>query len=323
MTSVSQSIQAMAPSMIGDPLMPACHDTSTKRSSTPFLAKRQQAAPWWAPSTLTQNLPKGAIAAHVSLIFCGKNPTSGGSSETDVNDPMVKPAGMSPAIPVIIVTPVGKCPSTLRKWLGSKSTGSSDIEHDLTVASWGSMSDPKRELRTTMRRRRAAIDDRPSRSQRLTQRVLERVPRLTDGRSRLVVLAFVGVGSEPDTVELIEGLAARGHTVLLPRIENGEIIPVRWAPAGPMATGAFGIPAPEGPPIAASTVDVVVVPGLAFTPDGRRLGQGGGFYDRFLPLVRDDCITIGIGFAEQIVDDLPTEPHDRILDVIVTDAVPE
>ena len=185
------------------------------------------------------------------------------------------------------------------------------------------MSDPKRELRTLMRRRRAAVPDRPSRSRLLTQRVLERVQLETAGRSRLVVLAFVGVGSEPDTIDLIEGLASRGHTVVLPRIENGEIIPARWTAAAPMAAGAFGIPAPDGPPIAPSTVDVVVVPGLAFTLDGRRLGQGGGFYDRFLPLVRDDCLTVGIGFAEQILDDVPTEAHDRILDIVVTDAVPE
>ena len=57
-------------------------------------------------------------------------------------------------------------------------------------------------------------------------------------------------------------------------------------------------------------LDVVVVPGLAFTPDGRRLGQGGGHYDRFLPRLRPDCVTIGACFAEQVVADLPTEPHD-------------
>jgi 5-formyltetrahydrofolate cyclo-ligase len=67
-------------------------------------------------------------------------------------------------------------------------------------------------------------------------------------------------------------------------------------------------------------LDVVVVPGLAFTADGRRLGQGGGHYDRFLTRVRPDCVTVGAAFAEQLVADLPTDPHDIRLDFVVTDA---
>ena len=69
-----------------------------------------------------------------------------------------------------------------------------------------------------------------------------------------------------------------------------------------------------------ASLDVVVVPGLAFTADGRRLGQGGGHYDRFLPRLRPECRTVGAAFAEQVVDDLPTEPHDVRLDLVVTDA---
>ena len=66
-------------------------------------------------------------------------------------------------------------------------------------------------------------------------------------------------------------------------------------------------------PIDPAAIDIVIVPGLAFTRDGRRLGQGGGFYDRFLAQLPADCTTIGVGFAEQLLDDLPVEPHDRIL----------
>ena len=65
--------------------------------------------------------------------------------------------------------------------------------------------------------------------------------------------------------------------------------------------------------------DVVVVPGLAFTVDGHRLGQGGGWYDRFLAARRSDCVTIGVCFRPQLLDRLPTEDHDVILDAIVTD----
>ncbi len=55
-------------------------------------------------------------------------------------------------------------------------------------------------------------------------------------------------------------------------------------------------------------VEFVIVPGLAFTPDGYRLGYGGGFYDRFLSLVQ--APNAGVCFAEQIVPELPVEAHD-------------
>ena len=66
-------------------------------------------------------------------------------------------------------------------------------------------------------------------------------------------------------------------------------------------------------------VDVVVVPGVAFTAAGDRLGQGGGWYDRFLARIGDDTVTIGVGFFQQIVEALPVEAHDRCLDAVLTD----
>lgn len=139
-------------------------------------------------------------------------------------------------------------------------------------------------------------------------------------RPPLTVLAFFGVGREPDTSGLIELLDARGYTVALPRVEGDDIVAVAHRLGAPLAAGAFGIPEPLGAAVAPETIDVVIVPGLAFTPDGRRLGQGGGYFDRFLALVRPDCVTCGVGFAEQIVDDIPCEPHDRTLSAVITDA---
>jgi len=57
-------------------------------------------------------------------------------------------------------------------------------------------------------------------------------------------------------------------------------------------------------------IDVAVVPGVAFTADGHRLGQGGGWYDRFLADVGDETATIGVCFQEQVVSAVPQEPHD-------------
>ena len=67
-------------------------------------------------------------------------------------------------------------------------------------------------------------------------------------------------------------------------------------------------------------VDLVVVPGVAFTASGHRLGQGGGWYDRFLSGLRPGVARIGVCFAECLVDELPTEAHDVIMDLVITDA---
>ena len=62
----------------------------------------------------------------------------------------------------------------------------------------------------------------------------------------------------------------------------------------------------------------MVVPGLAFTLDGRRLGYGGGYYDRFLAALPASATTVGLCFREQLVDDLPLDPHDLAVALVIT-----
>jgi 5-formyltetrahydrofolate cyclo-ligase len=184
------------------------------------------------------------------------------------------------------------------------------------------MQPTKQQLRTQMRAARSAIPDRAERTPALWDSVVRHCHEV----GAHIVMAFVGVGSEPDTSGLIERLAGDGFLVALPRVEDDCIVAVVHDIAdrtGVLTPGRYGIPAPLGPPIDPTTIDVVIVPGLAFTRDGRRLGQGGGFYDRFLPSLGERCVTIGVCFAEQIVDDLVTEPHDQYLDIVLTDAVQE
>jgi 5-formyltetrahydrofolate cyclo-ligase len=64
--------------------------------------------------------------------------------------------------------------------------------------------------------------------------------------------------------------------------------------------------------------DLVLVPGLAFTRDGHRLGRGGGFYDRLLAGRAKEAVKIGICFELQLVESLPVEPHDIVLDLVVS-----
>ena len=151
--------------------------------------------------------------------------------------------------------------------------------------------DDKRELRRRMRevRRQAALD--PRRSVAIVER-LDGMPELVGART---VMLFEPVAGEPDLRPLITRLRERGVTVVMPRSE------------------------PESPwPVRPEEVDVVAVPGLAFTRDGRRLGQGGAWYDRFLAGARPDCAVIGVCFDEQLVAELPVEPHDVLVRCVVT-----
>jgi 5-formyltetrahydrofolate cyclo-ligase len=147
--------------------------------------------------------------------------------------------------------------------------------------------DEKLTLRSSMRAMRRALPDQAERSERIWTAVegLDAVARAG------TVMVFTSIAGEPDTAPFIAWCAGRGTRVVVPEEH----------------------PDPSG-------VDVVIVPGVAFTPGGARLGQGGGWYDRFLAAVRPDCTSIGVGFEEQVVDALPTEAHDIALDLVVTES---
>jgi 5-formyltetrahydrofolate cyclo-ligase len=158
----------------------------------------------------------------------------------------------------------------------------------------------KRALRAEMRRlRRTVTADAADRLVR-SARIWSNVVALAGLPDRQRVMLFDGLATEPATDAWFEWCAEHGLVGLRPEVDGPEL---RVQP-GDVDPGAL---------------DVVVVPGLAFTPDGRRLGQGGGHYDRFLARLRSDCLTIGACFAEQLVADLPTEPHDLRVHAVATD----
>jgi 5-formyltetrahydrofolate cyclo-ligase len=165
-------------------------------------------------------------------------------------------------------------------------------------------------LRRRMRQVLELVDDRELRSIELWAKVAS-LPAYT---SATTVMAFAAMPAEPATDGLFARLERDGKQLLLPRM-HGDII-VAVAAGGGWTTGQWGIREPVGDAVDPASIDLVIVPGVAFTADGRRLGHGKAYYDRFLPHVR--AVTVGVGFHEQLVDDLPTEAHDIALDHVVT-----
>ena len=127
-----------------------------------------------------------------------------------------------------------------------------------------------------------------------------------------VVAAYAALPREPQTAELIRSWRRRGVHVALPAIVGAHL--EFWAPPSPSA-------GPEAAlvPVAPASVDLILVPGLGFDLAGRRLGRGGGHYDRFLPRLRADCRRVGLCFAGQVLPAVPVEPWDESVDALVTE----
>jgi 5-formyltetrahydrofolate cyclo-ligase len=132
----------------------------------------------------------------------------------------------------------------------------------------------------------------------------------TDG----IVLSYRSIAEELPTEIINERLAERWR-VAVPRVTPHGVEAVlgatRWEPR------AFGILEPiDGYVVRPDELGVVIVPGVAFTVAGDRLGQGGGYYDRLLAKV--DALTVGVCLTEQIVEHVPMLGHDRRVMTVTT-----
>lgn len=176
----------------------------------------------------------------------------------------------------------------------------------------------KAALRERMLRMRAAIPEEERR--RRTARVEARVVALPEVAAAGTVLLFYSFGSEIGTGALLRRLHDEGKRLLLPYLEGRKMEAAEVRAGDPLAPTGYG---PREParrrPVDPEEVDVVITPGLAFDRRGHRLGHGAAHYDRFLTRLRPAALRIGIGFAEQLVEELPTEPHDQLLHLVVTD----
>ncbi|RBY86165.1 5-formyltetrahydrofolate cyclo-ligase [Blastococcus sp. TF02A-26] len=113
-------------------------------------------------------------------------------------------------------------------------------------------------------------------------------------------------------------LAAR---ILLPVVHEGDP-ELRWAvDTGRLTPGRYGLMEPVGPrlgPTAVGTADAVVLPAVAVDRSGVRLGRGGGYYDRALLHARPDALLVALVHDDELLDELPVEPHDRRVAAVVT-----
>jgi len=140
------------------------------------------------------------------------------------------------------------------------------------------------------------------------------------------VAAYLSFGTEFDTAGFIDAVMAKGLRLVLPRVSR-ECKRLDFFAVTDLATslvaGTWGIREPDPAQCAradAREIDFMLVPGVAFTRRCERLGYGGGFYDAAIGTLRTGVSTVSAAFALQIVDVLALEPHDRCVDLVVTES---
>jgi 5-formyltetrahydrofolate cyclo-ligase len=157
-----------------------------------------------------------------------------------------------------------------------------------------------------------------------TRAIVTRLAARADFQAAPTLLLTLPFGSEWDTALLLAFALGRKKVVALPRVNLAtrmlDLCTVTDL-ARDVAPGYRGIrePLAHCMRIDPAAIGWVLVPGVAFDRDGKRLGYGGGFYDRLLPLLAPDAATVAGAFELQIVDDIPSAAHDLTVGAIVTE----
>jgi len=139
------------------------------------------------------------------------------------------------------------------------------------------------------------------------------------------VVLYAPADNEIHTSRILGDTLRSGRRVMMPKVvpDSHELSLVVVNDPAELRPGAYGLLEPTGAEIvlpARLRRALICVPGVAFSPIGQRLGRGGGFYDRLLAAVGPQTVTAGLAYEFQVLDRLPESPHDRRLDLIVTES---
>lgn len=192
---------------------------------------------------------------------------------------------------------------------------------------WSDVMDetPLREKKAELRRRIRALRKAHPNPATASQRIAESVFDLDAYAAAEAIMCYVSYGSEVATQSIIDRAMQDGKRVVIPYCEDNELGTFAFAGFDELNPGTLGIleppaelrrlPQRQVPP---AEIDLLIIPGLAFDRDGGRLGQGKGYYDRFLPRATG-AARVALAFACQLVDAVPRGPNDQRVDVIVTE----
>lgn len=183
--------------------------------------------------------------------------------------------------------------------------------------------DPQELRKTTLQNRNALNKEEvTARSEKICESILA-LPEIINSKT---IFAYVSFRSEVSTFALIEALIANGKTVTVPitRVKDKRLDAIKINNVtSDLEPGYCDIPEPtkrlcETSIIDPSEINAILLPGSVFDKRGGRFGYGGGFYDRFVSNI-PSATRIGLAFDLQVVDQIPLQPHDELLDFVVTE----
>mgnify|MGYP006277860939 CR=1 FL=1 len=185
------------------------------------------------------------------------------------------------------------------------------------------INDSKTDLRQIFRHHILLIDDvyRKDAEKIITAGILS----LPEYENANEVMTYLSFGYEVDTFKICRTILEDKKQLAVPKMSAEEqtmsACQVDTLEHG-LIPNRYGILEPENGShrkVDPFEIDLVIVPGIAFASDGTRLGRGGGHFDRFLADIRPDALKVGICFASQRADTLPSDPWDQPVDCIVTE----
>ncbi|MBT5017226.1 MAG: 5-formyltetrahydrofolate cyclo-ligase [Planctomicrobium sp.] len=183
------------------------------------------------------------------------------------------------------------------------------------------ISQTKKRLRTQLSKLRREQQDKDK----LSAKLFERLTDLSEFSDTATTLYYVDVRNEVRTKPFLEEQLNSSLKVVVPYCDEGSLSLVELRDFTELAEGAYGILEPieqlkydQNRAVHPSSIDIALIPGLGFDTAGGRLGHGKGYYDRLLPMLREDCLRIGIAFDCQLVESIPLDAHDQQMDIILT-----
>ncbi|MGI6631151.1 MAG: 5-formyltetrahydrofolate cyclo-ligase [Bacillota bacterium] len=181
----------------------------------------------------------------------------------------------------------------------------------------------KKQMRKNILKARMSLDHRQVEEK--SAMICEKILNLAEFKKAQTVMAYLPIRNEVDVKPLFRFLWAEGKRLVIPVCDppNIAIIPSEIIDlADDLEPGTWGILEPKKDkmrPVSPRDIDCVIIPGVAFDPACNRLGYGGGYYDRFLPKLRENTPKIAVAFQVQIVPELVPDVYDIPMDMVITE----
>ncbi len=174
----------------------------------------------------------------------------------------------------------------------------------------------KQQQRVQLKRRRRQLTVQQKTA--FDRQIAQRLQTLDAFRAASVVFIYLATAAEISTRALIEHCLAEHKTLLVPRLTDGKMIATRFTGWDTLKKGPLGILTPQSNTAYPGTIDISITPGLSFSTDGRRLGYGKGYYDRWFS-THPRVTRIALGYECLLHDAIPRQAHDVLMEVIVTE----